>query len=198
MIRDACHFCVRRTTTALLWVVISFGVIAVHPASAMDDAAGDGGASAHVMRTMAANALVASACPDGLRLSDLDVARRLNERAALNLALDNAERNRREQEKLDPLDPSSYHFADDPAEASRVVQKHYGPDSFLTRSAVAVLSIADVAERSSQAPLDRINNVTDAMVQASREALGWRSLPTVELRSRVRYDEAGVRMLSRW
>jgi hypothetical protein len=148
---------------------------------------------------MDANALVAAACPGPtMRISDLALARRLNDRAAFSSAMAEAARAEEAREQVDPLDPSSYHFADDPEEAARAVHRHYGPDSFVTRGAQAILAIASAAERGTQAPLDRINTVADAIVEAGRERLGWRSLPDIELRSRLWHDEASVRMSTRW
>ena len=169
------------------------------PALAFDELVAASDATRAVPRTMAANALVAAACPGPtMRTSDLALAKRLNDRAAFLIAMAEAVRAKEAREQVDPLDPSSYHFADDPETAARAVHRHYGPDSFVTRSAQAILAVASAAERGAQVPLDRINTVADAIVEAGRERLGWRSLPDIELRSRLWHDEATVRLSSSW
>jgi len=169
--------------------------VAAPAAHAYDDALPGPSETHRVPRTMDAQALVSAACPSTrIRLTDLDLARRLDERAVLDAAVRGGERNA----QLDPLDPRSYKFADDPDEAAAAFQRDYGPDAFITRSAQAVLAIASAAERGTQVPLDRINTVADAIVEAGRDALGLRSLPDFRLKSNVWYDEAGVEMSAEW
>ncbi len=149
--------------------------------------------------TSAYRTLVVAACPGThLTVRDLELAALLQRKYALARAVrgDREPASSLLQAKggSDPLHP----FTDDPRVAARVIQRDFGPDSLVTRSAQGVLALASVAERGSQVPLDRINVVADAIVEAGRQVLGMPSLPALRFRSHLGHEQAGVKLSASW
>ena len=151
----------------------------------------------HVSRTMDANGLLAAACPGTtIRASDLDLGGRVDRRSSLAAAI----RSSTDRHLLtpDPLDPSTYRFADDPDEAAEAMRIHYGPDSFITRGAETVKALADVAGRGSQAPINGLGKLTDAIVDSSRGIRAPNPFSDLTLQPSVRFGEAGLNLSRRW
>lgn len=67
----------------------------------------------------------------------------------------------------------------------------------LALSADAVAFVTDTVEYAVQVPLDRVNDLADALVVQVRRA-GLRNLPIVRFRSRIENDRAGVTVSARW
>jgi hypothetical protein len=128
-------------------------------------------------------------------LSDVDLAAELQRRHSLSRAVRGE---KRVASAADRLAVDGSRFANDADEAARMIQRDFGPDSLVTRGAQGVLAVASAAERGTQIPLDRINAVADALVEAGRQAFGAPSLPALRFRSHVGHEQAGVRLSASW
>ncbi len=135
---------------------------------------------------------------EGLHLRDLDAVRGVNERAALEAALARAQADRRRQERESDRLAQGRLSSVTPREVAEVLRFEYGAGSAVSRSASAVASIADAAERGTQVPLDRVNAVTKRLAVSSSKALGLPSPPQLRLRSRVTTRKAGVGVSTKW
>jgi hypothetical protein len=169
------------------------------PAAAFDlDGRPVGRLDGHVSRTMDANGRLAAACPGGtIRASDLDLAGRVDRRSSLDAAIRDTTAPR--LFTPDPLDPASYRFADDPDKAAEAMRTQYGPDSFITRGAETVRALADVAGRGSQAPINGLGKLTDAIVDAGgRGTRAPNPFTDMTLQPSVGLGEAGVNLSTRW
>lgn len=152
---------------------------------------------AHVSRTMAANGRVAAACPGrGVSVSGLALGGRVDRRSALAAAL--RENGSRATWTPDPLDPSTYTFIDDPDEAAEAMRSQYGPDSFITRGAQTVRALADVAGRGSQAPINGLGRLTDAIVDGGRGGRRPNPFAELTLEPTMGLGEAGLNLQTRW
>ena len=141
------------------------------------------------------------ACPDArVEFRELEAARPIDWKLALAAAMRVASRSGPrigEQRFGHPGPDGSYVFANSPKEVAEVLRAGLGPSSLATHRADALASLADVAERTTQIPLDGVNFVADAVVDAGRQ-LGWRKLPRFRLRSKIENDRAGVMLSARW
>ncbi|RMF25630.1 MAG: hypothetical protein D6760_00570 [Deltaproteobacteria bacterium] len=136
--------------------------------------------------------------PTTIHLRDLDAVRAVNERAALTAALARAQDERRRRELESDRLAKGKPWSVTPREVADVLRIEYGAGSALTRGAAAVATIADAAERSTQAPLDRVNDVTQRLTRSSSQALGIPAPPKLTLRSRVSTRKAGVGVSTKW
>ena len=139
------------------------------------------------------------ACPDArVEFRELEAARPIDWKLALAAAMRAASRSDDEERRFGkPRADGSYVFANSPKEVAEVVRKGFGPTSLFTHSVDAIATVADVAERTTQVPLDGINYLSDSVVETGRR-LGWRELPKFRLRSKIENDRAGVTLTARW
>lgn len=141
------------------------------------------------------------ACPDArVEFRELEAARAIDWKLALAAAMRAASRSAEDDKDRSfgrPGKDGRYVFANSPKEVAKVIRDGLGPSSLVTHGADALASLADAAERTTQVPLDGLNFVTDAMVDAGRK-LGWRQLPRFRLRSKIENDRAGVTLSARW
>lgn len=179
----------RLTVTAMAVLLYAAPAVAVDLAGELGTTGGK-----HVTRTMDANGRVAAACPGRIpHTDDLALAGRADRNSTLSAALRLAPGT--DRESPDPLDPSSYRFADDPEKVAQVMRTQYGPDSFITRSAEAVRAIAHAAGRGSQAPIHGLGKIADAVVDGGRIPNPFHD---VTLKPAVGIGEAGFNLRSRW
>ncbi len=184
-----------RNAGARLSVTAVAVLLLATPATAVD-LAGELGASRgeHVARTMDANGRVAAACPGRIpHTDDIALAGRADRNATLSAAL--KVNPGMDTSSQDPLDPSSYRFADDPEKVAEVMRTVYGPDSFITRSAETVRAIANAAGRGSQAPIHGLGKIADAVVDSGQITNPFHDMT---LSPAVRIGEAGLNLRSRW
>jgi hypothetical protein len=141
------------------------------------------------------------ACPDArVEFRELEAARPIDWKLALAAAMRAASRSAADDKNEhfgQPGKDGRYVFANSPKEVAKVIRDGLGPTSLVTHGVDALASLADAAERTTQVPLDGLNFVTDAMVDAGRK-LGWRQLPRFRLRSKIENDRAGVTLSARW
>lgn len=179
----------RLTVTAVAVLLYATPATAVDLASELGTVRGE-----HAARTMDANGRVAAACPGKIpHTDDLALAGRADRNSTLSAALKldaGADR-----VSPDPLDPSSYRFADDPEKVAQVMRTQYGPDSFITRSAETVRAIAHAAGRGSQAPIHGLGKIADAVVDSRRIP---NPFDDITLEPAVGIGEAGFNLRSRW
>ncbi len=145
--------------------------------------------------------LTCRVCPDArVEFRELEAARPIDWKLALAAAIRAASRsasNDKDRHFGHPGKDGRYVFANSPKEVAKVFRDGLGPSSLFVHGVEAVASLADAAERTAQVPLDGLNFVTDAMVDAGRK-LGWRQLPRFRLRSKIENDRAGVTLSARW
>ena len=151
--------------------------------------------------TPIASEFTCRACPDArVEFRELEAARPIDWKLALAAAMRVASRSSSrvgEQRFGRPGPDGKYVFANSPKEVAEVFRSGLGPSSLVTHGADALASLADVAERTTQIPLDGVNFVADAVVEAGRH-LGWRNLPKFRLRSKIENDRAAVTLSARW
>jgi hypothetical protein len=136
--------------------------------------------------------------PGGLRATDLDAVRRVNDRSALDRAMRDADiqRKRREAGEFEP--ERRYRPPSNPYEAQRRIQEEYGPDSIITRSASTVAAIAGGVEKGSAKSLDGVASVTESIVNRGGDALGFDPIDVPRLKPRISAKRAGVYVSTNW
>ena len=145
--------------------------------------------------------LTCRVCPDArVEFRELEAARPIGWKLALAAAMRAASASRdteKGQRFGKPGPDGSYVFANSPKEVAQVVRYGLGSSSLVTRGVDAVATVADLAERTTQVPLDGINYLSDAVVAGGRR-LGLKRLPEFHLRSKIENDRAGVLLSARW
>ena len=136
--------------------------------------------------------------PGGLRATDLDSVRAVNDRSALDRAMRDADiqRKRREAGEFEP--ERRYRSPSNPYEAQRRIQEEYGPDSILTRGASTVAAIAGGVEKGSAKSLDGMASVTESIVNRGGDALGFDPIDVPRLKPRISAKRAGVYLSTKW
>ena len=145
-------------------------------------------------------AILLRACPDErIRASELDAVRVIEGKLAVAAAM-RAAAQRASEVEIEYGKPGvdgQYRFANTPREVATAMRQRLGPSSPLALSADAVAFVTDTVEYAVQVPLDRVNDLADALVVQARRA-GLRNLPIVRFRSRIENDRAGVTVSARW
>lgn len=150
-------------------------------------------------QTKAEEDLLGRAVPSrGLRATELDAVRGINDRAALNRAMREAEatKKRRDAGEFDP--ELRYRAPSNPNEARQRIQEEYGPDSILTRSASTVAAIADGAEKGAAKPFSGMASVTESIVNRGGDALGLDPIDVPRIKPRISGKRAGVYVSTDW
>jgi len=141
------------------------------------------------------------ACPDArVEFRELEAARPIDWKLALAAAMRAASGSRTGDDVRRfgrPGPDGNYIFANSPKEVAQVVRSGLGSSSLISHGVDAIAALADVAERTTQVPLDGINYVSDAVVARGRR-LGLKRLPEFHLQSKIENDRAGVLLLARW
>ena len=146
--------------------------------------------------------VLASACPGPSgQGSNSPVIRRFKNKIALARAIREVERVKDEIEYI----PVRERFKDESVEISHssrhlleVSRREYGHDFILTRGVSAFVALADVADKTTQVPLDQVDKITDSIIDRGCRALGIDSSPEFDLRSRVSPRRAAVSLSTRW
>ena len=144
-------------------------------------------------------ALIAAARPaQRIHCSNLDAVTHVSNRAAITAAIREAVP--RDQRRVHAAfdEDGNYRRPKSPRAVAEVFADYYGPDSILTRSANAVAALADAAEKRTQAPLDRVEAVTDAIVDGTRKIPGLERIPDFKLKSKVSNTKASVTLSTSW
>jgi len=145
-------------------------------------------------------AILLRACPDArIQASELDAVRVIEGKLAVAAAMRSAAQRAADDEVEfgKPDAQGRYRFANTPREVATAFRQSLGPSSLLALSVDTVALLTDAVEYTAQIPLDRVNDVTDALVEQARRA-GLRSFPVLRLRSRIENDRAGVTLSARW
>ena len=140
------------------------------------------------------------ACPDArVESTELDAVRVVEGKLAVAAAMRAAAQRAEEAEVAygKPGADGRYRFANTPREVATAMRQTLGPSSLLARSVGAVAFVTDAVEYTAQVPLDRVNDLADALVDQARRA-GFRSFPVFRFRSRIENDRAGVTLSARW
>lgn len=140
------------------------------------------------------------ACPDArIESTELDAVRVVEGKLAIAAAMRAAALAAAEPGVVygKPGTDGSYRFANTPREAATAIRQALGPSSLLARGADAIAFLTDTIEYTTQVPLDRVNDLTDVLVEHARRA-GLRNFPVLRLRSRIENDRAGVTLSARW
>ena len=141
--------------------------------------------------------MLARACPSRkIRAADLDFVAGIDGKLTLARAIRRAadERDEIEYGRPDEL-TGEYVFARTPNEIARVFRKSFGGDHFLARGIDAVAVFTD---KTTQGPLDQVNNVTGRIIETGGRVLRVNKVPELKLKSRITNDNAGVSLQSRW
>lgn len=145
-------------------------------------------------------AILLRAWPDDrIQATELDAVRVIEGKLAVAAAMRSAAM-RAADERMEYGKPGAdgrYRFANTPREVANALRQSLGPSSLVARSADALALVTDALEYTAQIPLDRVNDLTDVLVEQARRA-GLRNFPVFRLRSRIENDRAGVTLSARW
>ena len=190
----------RQLATKVAAIGISLLLVAIAgSAHAEDDVQEFLGSSIEIQFPAEPMDLTCRVCPDSrVKFRELEAARPIDWKLALAAAMRAGARAGDKRQRFGQPGPDgNYVFANSPKEVAQVVRDGFGSSSLVTRGVDAIATIADVAERTTQVPLDGFNYVSDAAVAGARR-LGLRRMPEFHLRSKIENDRAGVLLSARW
>jgi len=142
--------------------------------------------------------LLSRACPDArVQATELDAVRVIEGKLAVAAAMRAAGQDSTEVAFGKAGSDGRYRFANTPREVAMAIRQSLGASSLVTRGADTVAFLTDAVEYTAQIPLDRVNDVTDFLVERARR-VGLKNLPAAHFRSNIQNDRAGVTLSASW